>query len=108
MSAERAFRLVPDAAQDITEIWEFIARDSPSAAERMRMEILDAVRRLVPFPEKGHLRSDLSGRGLRFWTVRQYLIAYALEEEPLLVVAVIDGRRSPNIIAAILRERKTP
>jgi toxin ParE1/3/4 len=107
MSAER-FRLLPGAARDITEIWEFIAEDSPSAAERLRGEILEAIRRLVAFPQQGHWRSDLSARGLRFWTVGHYLMAYAPSEGPLLVVAVVDGRRRPREIARMLRGRTSP
>ena len=38
--------------------------------------------------------------------VGNYLIAYAPDEEPLLVLAVLDGRRRPRVLATILRERK--
>jgi hypothetical protein len=43
---------------------------------------------------------------LRFVHARDYLIAYAPDEKPLGVVAVIHGRRSPRVIAAILRGRE--
>jgi plasmid stabilization system protein ParE len=76
------------------------------AAKRVREDILDAIRRLVPFPHQGHQRRDLASRPVRFQTVRNYLIAYAPDEEPLLVLAVLDGRRSPRVLAAILRGRK--
>jgi plasmid stabilization system protein ParE len=42
---------------------------------------------------------------LRFLTVRDYVIAYAAEEKPLAVIAVLHGRRNPRVIAAILRAR---
>jgi hypothetical protein len=42
---------------------------------------------------------------LRFILVREYLIAYAADEKPLWVVAVIHGRRNPRVMAAILRGR---
>jgi len=106
MSAEEGFRLHPEAAQDITDIWQFIAQDNPLAARRVREEIRDAVRRLVLFPRQGHRRPDLTSRPLRFQTVRDYLIAYAPEEIPLLVIAVLHGRRSPRVMAAILRGRE--
>jgi hypothetical protein len=35
--------------------------------------------------------------------VREYLIAYAPDEKPQWVVAVMHGRRSPRVMAAILR-----
>jgi plasmid stabilization system protein ParE len=106
MTASRGFRLHPGAAIDITEIWEFIAGDSVLAARRVREEILDAIRRLAAFPRSGHRRPDLSTRPLRFHRVRDYLIAYAPEEDPLLVVAVLHGRRSPRVMAAILHGRR--
>jgi antitoxin ParD1/3/4 len=106
MTGDQGFELHPGAAQDITEIWEFIAQDSPLAAERVREEILETVRHLVPFPRQGHTRPDLSSRLLRFQTIRDYLIAYAADEKPLVVIAVLHGRRNPRIIAAVLRGRK--
>lgn len=50
MNTEQGFTLHPGAAQDITDIWEFIVEDNPLAARRVREDILDAVRKLVPFP----------------------------------------------------------
>ena len=106
MNADRGFELHPGAIQDITEIWEFIADDNPLAARRVREDILDAIRKLVPLPHLGHKRSDLTSRPLRFQTIRDYLIAYASDEKPLVVIAVLHGRRNPRIIAAILRGRE--
>ena len=106
MTAEQGFRLHPLAAQDITGIWEYIAEDNPPAARRVREEILSKIRAVVPFPKQGHKRPDLTSRPLRFILVREYLIAYASEEKPLWVVAVIHGRRSPRVMAAILRGRE--
>ena len=106
MSADRRFRLLSGAARDITDICEFIAEDNPSAADHVRDEILEAIGGLVAFPEQGHRRTDLVAGNLRFWTVRNYLITYAPDEDPLLVVAVVDGRRSPTEVARMLRARK--
>ena len=72
----------------------------------VREEILSRIRAVVPFPNQGHQRPDLTGRPLRFIVVREYLIAYAPEEKPLWVVAVMHGRRSPRVMAAILRGRE--
>jgi len=75
----------PDARVDLDEIWEFIHADSLDAADRVVAEILAAVSALVRFPDRGHRRPDLTSRPLRFILVREYLIAYAPEEKPLLV-----------------------
>jgi plasmid stabilization system protein ParE len=62
MTAEQGFKLHPGAASDITSIWEFIAKGNPLAAKRVREDILDAIRRLVPFPHQGQPpTSPLSG-----------------------------------------------
>ena len=106
MTAERGFALHPLAAQDITEIWEYIAEDNPLAARRVREEILSAIRAVVPFPQQGHRRTDLTSRPMRFIRVRDYLIAYAPDEKPLWVIAVMHGHRSPRVMAAILRGRE--
>ena len=56
-------------------------------------------------PYAGHTRPDLSSRPLRFQTVRDYVIAYAPDEKPLAIIAVLHGRRNPHLIAAMIRER---
>jgi plasmid stabilization system protein ParE len=106
MTDDQGFELHPGAAQDIAEIWQFIADDNPAAAGRFREDILDTIRKLVKFPRQGHKRSDLTSRPLRFQTIRDYLIAYAPDEKPLVVIAVIHGRRNPRIMAAMLRGRE--
>jgi plasmid stabilization system protein ParE len=96
----------PEARSDLSEIWEFIRADNLDAADRIIAEILSAIRALVPFPNQGRRRPDLTSRALRFILVRDYLIAYAPDEKPFWVVAVVDGRRSPRVMAAILRGRE--
>jgi plasmid stabilization system protein ParE len=69
-------------------------------------EISNAIGKLVPFPYQGHKRPDLTMRPLRFQVVRDYLIAYAPDENPLLIIAVLHGRRNPRAIASILAQRQ--
>ena len=99
------FVLHPEAYNDVDEIWEYIAADNLVAADRVLDEIYQMLRSLVAFPQQGHRRPDLTARPLRFQSVRDYVIAYAADEKPLIVIAVLHGRRSPRVIAAILRQR---
>jgi plasmid stabilization system protein ParE len=101
-----AFVLHPGALADLSEIWEYIAADNPVAADRVLEEIQEAIRALIPFPQAGHSRSDLTSRPIRFHPVRDFLVAYAPDEIPFVVLAVLHGRRNPRVMAAILRERK--
>jgi plasmid stabilization system protein ParE len=96
----------PAALLDLEEIWEFIAADSLDAADRVLEDTYEAISALVPFPLAGHVRPDLAARPLRFHPVRDFLIAYAPDERPLIVLAVLHGRRNPRVIAALLRDRK--
>ena len=97
--------LHPEAYTDLASIWEFIANDNLDAADRVREQIYESIKRLVLFPHQGHWRSDLTSERLRFQSVGNYLIAYAPDENPLLVLAILHGRRNPRTVAAILRNR---
>jgi plasmid stabilization system protein ParE len=100
------FDLHPEAFADLDEIAIYIGRESTEAAHRVVDEIYDAIRTLVFSPHLGHPRPDLTNRPVRFLRVRDYLIAYASEEVPLCVIAVMHGYRSPRVMAAILRGRE--
>lgn len=100
------YALHPEAFIDIDEIAIHIGQDSPEAAHRVVDEIYQAIQKVVPFPHIGHHRPDLTSRPVRFIRVRDYLIAYASDEKPLWVIAVMCGHRSPRVMAAILRGRE--
>jgi plasmid stabilization system protein ParE len=100
------YALHPEAFSDLDGIREYIAEDNPDAANRVITEIFDEIRALVAFPNQGYRRPNLTSRPLRFKLVREYVIAYAPEKRPLWVVAVFHGRRSPRVMATILRGRE--
>ena len=56
----------PEVENDFAEIWDFIAADSPGAADKVIADILESIGALVPFPQQGYRRPDLTGRPLRF------------------------------------------
>jgi toxin ParE1/3/4 len=100
------YALHPEAYADLNDLHDYIAQENPKAADRVITDIFDAIRALVPFPGQGHRRHDLTSRPLLFIQVLEYLIAYAPEEKPLWIVAVIHGRRNPRVMASILRGRE--
>ena len=99
------FVLHPEAYADLNEIWEYIAGDNLDAADRVVGEIYESLTSLIRFPHQGHSRPDLTSRPLRFHAVRDYVIAYAPDEKPLAVIAILHGRRNPRVLAAILSRR---
>ena len=100
----------PEALADLEQLWDYVAQHSIEAADRVADDVLAALPTLVTFPHIGHRRSDLTSHPLRFHRVRDYLIAYAPDERPLWIVAILHGRRNPRVMAAILRgrEERTP
>lgn len=99
------FVLHPEAYSDLYEIWEYIAAENLDAADRVLEEIHEAITLLVRFPKAGHSRADLTSRPLRFQVVRDYVVAYAPDERPLAIIAILHGRRNPRVLAGILNRR---
>lgn len=96
----------PEAALDIEEIWEYIAKDSLDAADRVVAEIESTINKAAVLPEIGHARPDLASGPMRFVRIYDYLIAYFIDEAKLFVIAVLHGRRNPRILAALLSDRQ--
>ena len=90
------FRLSPEAAQDLIDIYEYIAQDSIEAAERVHTEIYEAIVGLAAKPGKGHRREDLTGRPVLFWPVRSYQIIYRAQPETLEIIAVPFSFSAPS------------
>jgi len=75
----------------------YIASDSEEAANRVEQAIYDACAFVAEAPMRGHTRSDLTSRPLRFWTLTRYptyTVVYRPETPPLQVVAVLHGKRN--------------
>jgi plasmid stabilization system protein ParE len=94
--------LVPDAALDIEDIWEFIAGDSIDAADRWLAKLFDTFEAIGNTPGIGHRREDLTAYPILFFPVGAYLIIYRAERRPVEIVAVTQGSRD---IPSFLRRR---
>jgi plasmid stabilization system protein ParE len=89
----KRFKLSPEAAQDIREIWAYIAAD-----RRVRLQILDACQRVARNPGIGHSREDLTDKPVLFWPTGSYLIVYAARK-PVEIVRVLHGARDiPSLL----------
>ena len=96
----KRFVLTPDAAQDLDDIWEYIAADSLDAADRLTGELYDRILVLAATPGIGLRREDLAEeRPLLFWPVGNYPILYRVINRFVEVVAVAHGKRNiPSFI----------
>jgi antitoxin ParD1/3/4/toxin ParE1/3/4 len=97
------YELSPESLQDLQDIWDFIAPDSVTAADRLESELFEAFELLAQRPRMGHTRSDLTARDVRFWPVGSYLIVYRRISTKLQIVAVLHGARD---IVEVIRRRQ--
>jgi plasmid stabilization system protein ParE len=87
------FQLTPLARQDLDEIEDYIAQDSPDAARRVMIELEAAIQRLAEFPNLGHRRADVDDPRYRFLVLYSYLIVYIPDTDPLQIIRVVSGYR---------------
>jgi toxin ParE1/3/4 len=80
------------AEEDLIEIWRYIARDNPQAADRVLDAIETASVRLARNPRLGPARPDLAP-ALRYFPVGSYLILYRELTDGIEVVRVVHGAR---------------
>jgi len=80
------------AERDLLEIWTYIARDNPSAADRFLDLIGEKCDLLAASPEMGRRREDLAP-SLRSFPVGRYVIFYRPGERGIQVVRVLSAYR---------------
>lgn len=90
----KRFVVSPEAAQDLDDIWIYIAADNLDAADRFLEKLYDQMIALNETQGMGHRREDLAEhRPLLFWPVGNYLILYRISQDRVEVVAVAHGKR---------------
>jgi toxin ParE1/3/4 len=81
------------ALDDLHAIRDFIARDSPRAAEALVERLLTATERLATFPESGRVVPEFPELGYREIIVSSYRVFHRLKGNTVWIVAVVHGRR---------------
>ena len=85
---------LPDATQDLLEIWHHIRAWSqgPAAADRLLEAVRSSSQRYASFPELGQLRPDLAPN-VRCFSVKSIVVLYVAADDGIEVVQVIHGAR---------------
>ena len=83
----------PEAVEDIEAIADFIARDSEFYAHAVVTMIIGITRSLPDFPMVGHVVPELDDESIREKFVYSYRLIYRIEQERILIVAVVHGKR---------------
>jgi toxin ParE1/3/4 len=81
------------ALQDIENIASYIARDSPAYAASVVKAILNETRMLTRFPRSGRKVPELDKDNIREVFAYSYRIIYWINDEEIIVAAVIHGKR---------------
>jgi toxin ParE1/3/4 len=90
-----AHRLSPAAEAELDDIWYYIAKESQSIgiADRVVDSITDRLFLLATHPHLGRRRDDDLRPGLRSFSVGDYVIIYRVENDDVLILRVMHGRR---------------
>jgi toxin ParE1/3/4 len=88
--------LTARAEADLIEIGDYIAKDSPAAAERFVVRLRHRIEALREFPEAGHRIRKRSN--LRALVERPIIIVYAVKADRIQVLRFWHGARgTPKI-----------
>lgn len=88
----RSIEFRPEARYDLNEIWEFVAKDSASAAIKLVDTMEDKCRTLSDHPDMGRSRNDLEP-GIRLLPVGKYAICYRAIAGGIEIVRVLHFSR---------------
>jgi addiction module RelE/StbE family toxin len=88
-----AVRWTVGAREDLREIVEHIAADSPTYARAMAMRILGSVKRLRAHPALGRVVPEYEDESIRELIVGNYRVVYRVEGRRVGVLAVVHGAR---------------
>ena len=95
------------AENDLKNIIEYIAGDSPSKALKIIKSIKQKAASLYTFPERGRIVPELRDQGIlqyRELVISPWRILYRISEKGVFVLSVLDSRRN---IEDILLKRLT-
>lgn len=82
-----------DSIEDLKEICEFIALDSPYYAKIFNDRILEIVEHLKLFPEIGRRVPESDDPKVRELIYKSYRIIYQIKEDYLEIITIVHGSR---------------
>jgi len=88
-------RVAPQAETDLGGIWLAVAKQSrnPEIANRLIDSITERFLVLARHPYLGRPRDEELGAGLRSFPVGEYVVVYCVENQDVLILRVVHGRR---------------
>jgi toxin ParE1/3/4 len=84
------FKISTGAAQDLENIWSYVASNNIAAADNLFDKLREKFAKLAKFPQMGQ-GCDYLAASLRSFTVGSYLIFYRILDEGIEIVRIIHG-----------------
>lgn len=79
---------LPQAEEDLVQIWQYIAEDNEGAADRLLDRIAGVARKLAAHPDAGRSRPELA-IGLRSFVIGSYVLFYLTNRTQFVIVRVL-------------------
>jgi plasmid stabilization system protein ParE len=83
----------PEAVEDIEAIATYIERDSPWYAKAVVSKLVDTAESVPEYPELGRMVPEVGDPTVRERLVHRYRLIYRLQENRVVVAAVIHARQ---------------
>jgi toxin ParE1/3/4 len=95
MPAKFRVRITRAAERDIEETWNFIAHESPEAADKFVRRLEEQIETLERFPERCPLipENEILGTRYRHLLYGSYRTVFRIERKTVHVIRVIHGAR---------------
>lgn len=91
--AERELNWSSEALEDIEAIAVYIEKDSPVYAKSVVSKFFEKAEMLREFPESGRIVPEIRRMEIQELFVYSYRLIYRLEENEVLIVAIVHGKR---------------
>ena len=95
MSIKYKIVYLPVAERDLSEIFKYINRDSPSAALSLLDKIDEHISRLADFTQLGKTPQDnrLQKLGYKMLIINDYFVFYVLKQKTVEIRRILHGKR---------------
>lgn len=85
------------AEEDLRNVIEYIAADSPSNALKILNSVKQKASNLYDFPERGRIVPELRDQGVLLYReiiVSPWRVIYRMSEDTVYILSVLDSRRN--------------
>ncbi len=99
-----AARFTREALADLRTAVEWISREDPAAADRLRITANEAAKSIGEHPIIGAVRTEFAPERFRFFVLRRfpYLMVYEPDQDPPRILRVVHASQDLAVVLADL------